>query len=192
MPEARPHVRRQILDRVRAVVLACGVLSILAGLLMSEHHASAAPQAGDTMPFRILYGRPTFSNEAGVACYLWSEGGRLHLRLVPTENRHRVRGELRTSRAGSFRDVTPSSEDLVVKQSKPSKLEFETRTGAKQEGFDVTLAGDFNQLTIDLTVDDERKADAVRIGAKRERPRALPARLDVKGADPSWIPRFGF
>lgn len=192
MPEARLRARPELLDPARDIATAGGALLAAAIVLLTLGTAVATPPAGDTMPFRIVYGRPTFATEAGVACYLWSEGGRLHVRLVPTITRHRVRGELRTSRAGSFRDVTPSSEDLVVKQSKPSKLEFETRTGAKEEGLDVTLAGDFNQLTIDLTVDDERKPDAVRIGAKRERPRALPARLDVKGADPSWIPRFGF
>jgi hypothetical protein len=192
MPEARPRTRRDLLGRVCGIAAVGSIVLLTVSMLVPSRAAVAASQAGDTMPFRIVYGRPTFSNEAGVACYLWSEGGRLHVRLVPTLTRHRVRGELRTSRAGSFRDVTPSSEDLVVKQSKPSKLEFETRTGAKEEGLDVTLAGDFNQLTIDLTVDEERKPDAVRIGAKRERPRALPARLDVKGADPSWIPRFGF
>ncbi|MBY0279654.1 hypothetical protein K2Z84_30340 [Candidatus Binatia bacterium] len=166
-------------------------LLVLCAATLARSVVAAAPAVGDTMPFRILYGRPTFVTEAGIACYLWSEGGRLHVRLVPSDSRRRVRGELRTSRAGSFRDVTPTSEDLVVKQAKPSKLEFETHTAGKEEGLDVTLAGDFNQLTLDLTIDDARTPDAVRIGARRERPRALPVRLDVKGADPSWIQRFG-
>src|SRR3569832_1084536 len=162
MPEARPRARRDLRGRVRGIVAAGSLLLLFSGAVLPPRTASATPQAGDTMSFRIVYGRPTFSNEAGVACYLWSEGGRLHVRLVATETRHRVRGELRTSRAGSIRDEPPTSEDLVDKQSKPSKLESETRTGAKEEGLDVTLAGDFNQLTIDLTVDDERKPDAVR------------------------------
>jgi len=153
--------------------------------------ADAAPPA-DTLPYRVVHGRPTFTAEGAVTCYLWSEGGRLHVRVLPDGLPHRVRGELRTSRAGSFRDVTPSSEALVVKQSKPSKLEFETHTGATEEGLDVTLAGDFNQLTVDLSIDDVRVPEALRIGARRERPRGLPARLDVNGADPSWIERFGF
>ena len=188
MPESP---RAQSTTSGRARKAAAALLAIAIALLARrDAHAIAA---GDTMPFRIVHGRPAFTSEAGVACYLWSEGGRLHVRLVPTEKKHRVRGELRTSRAGSFRDVTPSSEDLVIKQPKPSRLEFETHTGAnREEGLDVTLAGDFNQLTIDLSVDDQRQPDAVRIGAKRERPRGLPARLDVKGADPSWIQRFGF
>lgn len=180
-------------SRARLVPLARTIaVLVLCAATLGRNIAAASPAVGDTMPFRIVYGRPTFATEAAIACYLWSEGGRLHVRIAPSDLRHRVRGELRTSRAGSFRDVTPSSEDLVVKQAKPSKLEFETHTAGKEEGLDVTLAGDFNQLTLDLTIDDERKPDAVRIGAKRERPRALPVRLDVKGADPSWIQRFGF
>lgn len=182
--------RAQSSSRVRACRIVPSILAAAIALLAARDVRAVA--AGDTMPFRVVHGRPAFTGEAGVGCYLWSEGGRLHVRLVATEKRHRVRGELRTSRAGSFRDVTPSSEDLVIKQPKPSRLEFETRTGAREEGFDVTLAGDFNQLTIDLTVDDQRQPEAVRIGARRERPRGLPARLDVKGADPSWIQRFGF
>jgi len=151
----------------------------------------AEPPA-DVLPFRLIYGRPAFAIDTGVACFLWSEGGRLHLRLLPDGGRHRVRGELRTSKTGSFRDVTPTSEDIVVRQSRPSKLEFETWSGGKEEGIDVTLAGDFNQLTVDLTVDEQRRPDAIRIGARREVPRALPTRLEVQGADPSWIERFGF
>jgi hypothetical protein len=188
MPEP-PRAQSTTPARARDAVAV--LVAVAIGLLAArDAHAIAA---GDTMPFRIVHGRPVFAAEAGVTCYLWSEGGRLHVRLTATEKKHRVRGELRTSRAGSFRDVTPSSEDLVIKQPKPSRLEFETHTGAnKEEGLDVTLAGDFNQLTIDLSVDDQRQPDAVRIGAKRERPRGLPARLDVKGADPTWIQRFGF
>ncbi|HEY8517777.1 MAG TPA: hypothetical protein VIS07_19890 [Candidatus Binatia bacterium] len=151
----------------------------------------AEPPA-DVLPFRLIYGRPAFAIDTGVACFLWSEGGRLHLRLLPDGGRHRVRGELRTSKTGSFRDVTPTSEDLLIRQPRPSKLEFETRTNGKEEGLDVTLGGDFNQLTIDLLIDDEREPEALRIGERRERPRGLPARLEVKGADPSWIKRFGF
>ncbi|MBM4242580.1 MAG: hypothetical protein FJ148_02040 [Deltaproteobacteria bacterium] len=179
-----PTHTRHLAGTLAAIVLIAG-----AALPPRDVHAVAP---GDTMPFRIVHGRPSFTDEAAIACYLWSEGGRLHLRVVPNQTRHRVRGALRTSRDGAFRDVTPTSEDLVIKQPKPSKLEFETHTGAGEEGLDVTLAGDFNQLTIDLTVDDQRRPEAVRIGAKREQPRALPARLDVNGADPSWIQRFGF
>ena len=194
--DPQPRGARARSRRVRrAPASTSRLLPVLASLLLQASLlATAAPAAApaDVMPFRIVYGRPTFSTEVGVACYLWSEGGRLHLRLISDATRHRVRGELRTSRSGAFRDVTPTSEDLFVKQTKPSKLEFETHTAGKEEGLDVTLGGDFNQLTIDLHVDDVRQPDAVRIGAKRERPRGLPARLDVKGADPSWIQRFGF
>jgi len=174
---------------VRAA-LATALVALLAGFLRPAP-ASAAPPA-DTMPYRVVHGRPTFTPEGGVTCFLWSEGGRLHVRIVPDGSRHHLRGELRTSREGYFRDVTPSSEDLVVKQSKPSKLEFETRTGAKVESLDVTLAGDFNQVTLDLEIDDVSAPGAVRIGARAEVPRGLPVRLDVKGADSSWIQRFGF
>jgi hypothetical protein len=171
-------------------VLGTALLLLLGASFRSAAAHAAAP--ADNLPYRIVHGRPTFTSAGIVTCYLWSEGGRLHVRLLPDGVRRRVRGELRTSKSGSFRDVTPSSEDLVVKQPRPSKLEFETRTGATEEGLDVTLAGDFNQLTIDLTIDDVRVPDALRIGARSERPLGLPARLDVNGADPSWIQRFGF
>ena len=46
--------------------------------------------------------------------------------------------------------------------------------------------------TIDFFVDEARDPTAVRIGARRERPRGLPARLEVRGGDPSWLQRFGF
>jgi hypothetical protein len=162
------------------------------GLLLQAAAARAAAPA-DTMPFRVVYGRPDFATETDVACYLWSEGGRLHMRLRSDSTRRQVRGELRTNSGAAFRDVVPSSEDVLVKQSKPSKLEFETQSGHRvDDGLDVTLSGDFNQLTVDFYVDDAREPGSVRIGARRERPRGLPLRLEVKGGDSSWIQRFGF
>lgn len=161
-------------------------------LALGATSGALAAKVADTLPFRLLYGRPTFTADGEVACYLWMEGGRLHVRITPNDRRHRVRGELRTSRGGSFRDVTPSSEDLPIRQPRPSKLEFETITGWKDEGLDITLGGDVSQVTIDLLVDGERRPDAVRIGPRNERPRGLPARLDQHGADPTWIERFGF
>jgi hypothetical protein len=167
-------------------------LALAAAVLLSWGIARAASPA-DTLPFSVVYGRPDFARDTDVSCYLWSEGGRLHVRLQSTAARHKVRGELRTNRSGSFRDVTPSSEDILIKQQKPSRLEFETLVGRhSDEGLDVVLTGDFDQLTIDFSVDAARRADAVRIGARGDRPRGLPARLDVKGGDPSWLKRFGF
>lgn len=174
-------------DRLAAAIVA--LVAVLATLAGSPGHA-AAP--ADSMPYRVVHGRPTFTPEGAVTFFFWSEGGRLHLRVLPNGSAHRVRGELRTSRDAYFRDVTPLSEDLLVKQSKPSKIEFETHTAAKEEGLDVTLAGDFSQVTLDFTVDGVRAPGAVRVGARHAIPRGLPVRLDVKGADPSWIQRFGF
>jgi len=179
-------------------VTAAGIrvrLAACAGALLATLVLAAATRAApiaDTLPFRLLYGRPTFTADGGVAAYLWMEGGRLHVRIVPDGRRHRVHGELRTSRGGSFRDVTPSSEDLPIRQPRPSKLEFETVTGWKEEGLDITLLGDVTQVTVDLEIDGQRRPDAFRIGPRNERPRGLPARLDQHGADPSWIERFGF
>lgn len=176
----------------RALLAGHAAVRTLVALALLVGGPAGATPLGDTMPFRLIHGRPSFATGNDVLCYLWSEGGRLHLRILPTDDRHRVRGELRTSKTGSFRDVTPSSEELFVRQPRPSKIEFEVRTDGSEEGLDVTLGGDFHQLTIDLTVDDARRPDAVRIGQRRETPRGLPARLDVNGADPTWIERFGF
>jgi hypothetical protein len=81
---------------------------------------------------------------------------------------------------------------LQIYQARPSRLEFDMRTDGRQDGLDVTLSGDFTQLTIDLEIDGERLPDRLLIGERRESPDALPARLNVKGADPTWIQRFGF
>ena len=188
-PSRCPKPRRPGLAARLALALELALLLLL--LLPAAVTHAAAP--ADTMPFRVVYGRPEFTSEVGVTCYLWSEGGRLHLHLQPGSTRHRVHGQLRTSHTGAFRDVIPSSEEVLVKQANPSKLEFETESGRRgDDGLDVTLTGDFNQLTIDFFVDEARDPTAVRIGARRERPRGLPARLEVRGGDPSWLQRFGF
>jgi hypothetical protein len=171
---------------------ALGVVVMLVALALAAVRVRAADPA-DELPFRVLYGRPDFETDGDVVCFLWSEGGRLHVRVQSAKAHHTVRTALRTNRRGAFRDVTPSSEDVLIKQANPARLEFETQAGRRpNDGIDVTLTGDFDQLTVDFLVDDARRADAVRIGERRERPRGLPARLEVKGGDPSWIQRFGF
>ena len=61
-----------------------------------------------------------------------------------------------------------------------------------EDGLDVTLDGSFDQLTIDLEVDGERRAELLRIGEEKQKPAALPARLELRKATSTWIERFGF
>ncbi len=179
---------------MRAKARGAGLARWVAALLFSLGLAATSPAApvADTLPFKLLYGRPSFTANGDVACYVWMEGGRLHVRILPGAEQHRVRGELRTSRGGYFRDVTPTSEDLPIRQPRPSKVEFETITGWKEEGLDISLGGDVTQVTFDLLIDDARRPEVVHFGPRNEQPRGLPARLDQHGADPSWIERFGF
>lgn len=171
----------------RAIACAC----LLVGALAGATPGAAAP-VRDTLPFRIVHGRPQFTSGSETAAYLWFQGGRLRLRITADTRSHRVEGELRTNQGGVFEDVTPISENLRIRQPRPGKILFDLRTGASEEGLDVTLAGDFNQVTVDLLVDSERQPGALRIGEKRRSPAALPARLELRNADSSWVERFGF
>jgi hypothetical protein len=163
---------------------------VLASALVAPD-GSAEP-VRDTLPFRIVHGKPQFSSGAETAIYFWFHGGRFRLRVTADAEPHKVSGELRTSNGGIFEDVTPLSENLRVRQPRPGKLLFDVRTRDAEEGFDVTLAGDYTQVTIDLLVDGERRPAVLRIGEKKRSPSALPARLDLRNADSSWLERFGF
>jgi hypothetical protein len=116
----------------------------------------------------------------------------LRLRITADEEPHRVEGELRTNNGGLFEDVTPISENLRIRQPRPGKLLFDVRTNHTEEGLDVTLGGDFSQVTVDLLVDADRRPTALHIGEKKRSPAALPARLELRNADSSWLERFGF
>jgi hypothetical protein len=152
---------------------------------------AVAGEIGDVLPFRIVHGRP--SEEAGPApVMLWSEGGRLKLRLEPRAGPGRAEGELRMSRGGVFKDVRPLSENLRVRMPTPETIRFDVELGSEPEGFDVVLSGDFSTLTVDLRVDGERRPTELAIGEHAERPQALPARLDLDEASASSIDRFGF
>ncbi|HZR80668.1 MAG TPA: hypothetical protein VFD92_06200 [Candidatus Binatia bacterium] len=167
--------------------------ALLAVTLCSRAFPAAADPVRDTLPFRIVHGRPQFTSGDETAVYFWFQGGRLRLRVTAdAERSHKVEGELRTSNAGAFEDVTPLSENLRIRQPRPGKLLFDVRTRDAEEGFDVTLAGDYNQVTVDLLVDGERRPGVFRIGENKRSPSGLPARLDLRNADSSWIERFGF
>jgi hypothetical protein len=170
------------LRRVLASGLAVGLL--VAGLASAE-------EIGDILPFRIVHGRP--SQDRGPApAMLWSEGGRLKLRLQPRSEPGLVEGELRMSRGGVFKDVRPLSENLRVRMPTPETIRFDVEVRGAAEGFDVALSGDFSTLTVDLRIDGQRRPTELAIGEQAERPAGLPAQLDLDEASASSIERFGF
>jgi hypothetical protein len=172
------------------------LLSLGVGLSTTVVDDVHADPIRDTLPFRVAYGRPAYDAEDPPACYLWMEGGRLHLRFTPdrTPDRapHRIEGELRTSDGGFFEDVAPLSERLRPRQPRPAKLMFDTRVANVEEGFDVTPSGDYRHVTIDLLIDGNRNPAALKVGERQTSPAGLPARLRLHGSDPGWLERFGF
>jgi hypothetical protein len=172
----------------RAVAQALFLLS----LLSCSAVASAAGEVGDVLPFRIVYGNPGVRETGETACYLWSEGGRLHVRITSDGTPREVDGEIRVTAGGVLKDVGLQSEVLRIRQPSPTLLQFDLRTGKGEQGFDVVLAGDIASVTIDVRIDGEARPNALRIGGERERPRGLPAKLALTGARASWIERFGF
>lgn len=171
--------------------LVTGAVAVAIAVALRVPTAGADP-ARDTLPFRIAFGRPHFTTGDETACYLWIQGGRLRVRITADKLPHRVAGELRTSQDGLFEDVMPLSENLRIRQPRPGRLLFDARPVHAEEGFDVTLGGDFGHVTVDLLVDGERRPRMLRIGERRRSPAALPARLELRIADSTWIERFGF
>lgn len=169
--------------RILLALAATAPLALWSGATRSE-------PLGDILPFRLLHGRP--AGRRGAPALLWSEGGRLKLRVRPAPGLRRFEGVLRLSGRGVFKDVRPLSEALLVRMPQPSALYFDGRLDHRTEGFDVALAGDFAELTIDLRLDGERRPEDLAIGERAERPAGLPARLELEGAEPAWLERFGF
>jgi hypothetical protein len=170
---------------------ALAALALAALALASAAVAPAQPPA-DLLPFRLAFGRPMYSPDGETAAYLWIQGGRIRLRFATDGAEHRFAGELRTDRDGLFEDVLPTGENVRIRQLRPGKIFFEAQTTAGDAGLDVTLGGTFDQLTIDLRVDGEQRANLLRIGEDKRTPAALPARLELRKASPAWIERFGF
>lgn len=141
----------------------------------------------DTLPFSSAFGRPSYSSGHETACFLWIEGGRIHVRVTADGTPHRVEGELRTSEQGVFEDVAPLSARLRPRQPRPSKLMFDVSVTDREEGFDITLAGDYAHLAVDLLIDGRRVPEAVRIGDRAESPYSLPVRLRLRSARASWL-----
>jgi hypothetical protein len=166
--------------------------SVLAVLLLCAGLVWAGGEVGDVLPFRIVYGNPGATPSAETACYLWSEGGRLHVRITSDGTPREVDGELRVSAGGVLKDLGLRSEALRIRQPSPTLLQFDLRTSEAEQGFDVVLAGDVASVTIDLRIDGKSRPQALRIGGEQERPRGLPAKLALTGARASWIERFGF
>ena len=164
---------------------------MLALVLLLPPDAPADP-VRDNLPYRIAFGRPQFSSGEETACYFWDQYGRVRFRITPGDRPRRVKGEMRTGGDGAFEDVSPLSQELRIHQPRPGKLLFDVEMRGEEEGFDVTLGGDFGHVTIDLFIDGERSPRALRIGGKQQRPAALPARLDLRNADSTWLERFGF
>ena len=133
--------------RSRAAALALAVATLLRAF------PTAAGEVGDVMPFGIVHGKPPVE-DAQATAFLWSEGGRLKVRLHAIRSSEEIEGELRMSSGGVFKDIRPLSEDLRVRMPTPDRIRFDVRMGrGAVEGFDVALSGDFSTLTIDLRID---------------------------------------
>lgn len=177
---------------VIALAVAGGLLLLSLGTQTPLRANVDGPPAGDVLPFRILYGNPGEIPANQAACYLWSEGGRLHLRITSDGKPHDVEGALEVTPGGVLKDVSFDSRGLRVRQPVPSLLEFDVRTDSRSEELSVVLAGDVETLRVSLSLDGQSHPEALRIGERQERPKGLPADLALTGARASWIERFGF
>lgn len=160
-------------------------------LLLAGSPAGGQPPA-DVLPYRLAFGKPAFPSGTEVACYLWLQGGRLRLRVTGDGQPHRVSGELRTNRDGIFEDILPMGERTRIRQLRPDRILFDVREESIEEGFDVTLGGSFEQVTVDLHVDGARRPGQLRIGETKRSPAGLPARLELRDTESTWLERFGF
>lgn len=154
--------------------------------------ATTPVPAGDVLPFRLLYGNPGPATPNETACFVWSEGGRLHIRVTSDGAPHEIAGALEVTPGGVLKDVSIEAPGIRIQQRRPSLLRFDLRTDEPTEELSVVLAGDVETLRIDLRVDGREQPAALRIGERRERPKGLPADLALTGARASWIERFGF
>lgn len=169
-------------------MLLCAIAALAWG---TSRTPSLAQELADVLPFRVVYGRPPPEATPAIA-HLWSEGGRLKLRLHPTFKGAEIQGELRLSRGGVLKDVRPLSERLRIRMPRPDTLSFDVRMDSADEGFDVALSGDFRSLTVDLRIDRERRPSELAIGAQADRPFGLPVQLNLDDASPVWGERAGF
>lgn len=174
------------------LLVAFALLLLSLGSQAQTAQPGTLPPAGDVLPFRLLYGNPGKMPGSETACYVWSEGGRLHVRITSDGTPHEVRGELRVTPAGVLKDVSLEESGLRIRQPVPSLLQFDVRTNGEPEELSVVLAGDVEILRVTVGVDGESHADALRIGERQEKPKGLPADLALTGARASWIERFGF
>lgn len=176
----------------RGLGVALVALFLLVSPLLLPSPGSGA-ETGDVLPFRIVHGRPADGADPARA-RLWSEGGRLKLHFPGRAGSRPglIEGELRMSRGGVFKDVRPLTENLRVRMPAPDTLRFDVDMRDEDEGFDVVLSGEFSTLTVDLRFDGERRPAELAIGARAERPVALPAQLDLDDGASVWIERFGF
>jgi hypothetical protein len=154
--------------------------------------AGAQPRL-DRLPFGLLYGAPNITVPAQeIYVRLWSEGGRIHLRFVPDNKIHEISGSLIATGKGVFKDTAPLSEELRIRQQRPSRIDFDGTSHTELNGLDVILAGDFQSLIVDIKVDGRQLPKRLRIGTDQDSPNKLPVEFGLGGADETWLDRFGF
>lgn len=169
------------------------LLAVVLGLLAwAEVPRADDVPAGDVLPFRILYGNPGEMPADEVACFVWNEGGRLHVRVTSDHSSQEIAGELRVEPDGVLKDVSLDASTMRIRQPVPSVLRFDTEAGGSSEELSVVLAGDIEILRVDFRVDGDAAPNALHIGERQEKPKGLPADLALTGARASWIERFGF
>ena len=168
--------------------ISVGFLLLIAAALPAE-----ASNRKDLLPFERLYGSPEIlERQETLQVRLWSEGGRLHLRVIPDGTPHEFQGSLSATGKGILKDSVPLSRTTRIRQFKPGRIDFDGASDEKVSGFDVILAGDFQSLIFDIWIDGKQIVERVKIGSDRTPPAILPVEFGLGLADESWLDRFGF
>ena len=175
----------------RAVCIAA--LALCLGLACTVTPRAVAAPVQDHLPFQISFGRLRTAPTSLPAVLFWFEGGRLHLRVLGDGTPRRYSAEIRTSKAGAFQDVYPTSERARPRQPRPSKMFVDIRAdGTTEEGIDVSPSADFRQVTLDILIDGQRRPEAVYIGELGKHPLGLPVKIRIAGIRDSVLDRLGF
>lgn len=126
---------------------------------------------------------------SGPTCYIWREGEVWHLRTRTKNQSRKFRGEIQVQGGtvtkisnfdgleASGRKKNRKSADIGRLNTAKNQIDFEFRTSGGEDGFDFKVSASAKNLAFNVKIDDYEHSFPIQIGAKAQKPPAIPFTL---------------
>lgn len=179
-----------VLQRTRTWLLVACVGLLFVPSLRGDDSKKPIPEADEPVIEVDPEGEPSGYDKPprGPTCYIWRTGDTWHVRTKTKSQSRKFNGSIKVeggtvTKIANFEGLeTPKkknkkSADIGRLNTAKNQIDFQFRTSGGEDGFDFRVSASARNLAFNLKIDDYEHSFPIEIGAKGQRPPAIPFTL---------------